>query len=195
MGINNSFVRFQPVANNKMTTMAVGEEGGDCPPKSKHPYLGPPIAYTKAMNEDGGCYKPRPPIGPPIKPPVLTTYAMNEEGGGMPPPKDQPPIGPPIKPPIATTQAVGEEGGGIMPIPICPPYPQPPQASTEAVGEEGGGTMPPPKQWPPIGPPIPNDDQDSAADFRDIIKQFKQIARTGNLDQMKELFLKFKAMH
>lgn len=71
----------------KVTTLAVGEEGGVRPP-------GPPRPTTQAVGEEGG--------GQPPQPPKPTTKAVGEEGGGQPP-----------QPPKPSTQAVGEEGGGI----------------------------------------------------------------------------------
>jgi hypothetical protein len=50
-----------------LTTLAVGEEGGDYFPRP--PKWCPPIA------------PPHSPIKPPIKPPEVTTLALGEEGG------------------------------------------------------------------------------------------------------------------
>ena len=53
------------------TTLAIGEEGGDCYPIVKDPrYLGPPCIYPLPY--------PKP---LPIKPPEATTLALGEEGG------------------------------------------------------------------------------------------------------------------
>lgn len=77
----------------KLTTMAVGEEGGDKPlPRPPAPPPGPPRPTTQAAGEEGG--------GQPPQPPKPTTKAVGEEGGGIPKP---------------STKALGEEGGVVTP--------------------------------------------------------------------------------
>ncbi len=59
-------------AQAEVTTLAIGEEGGDF---GIHPI--PPIALPPCLP-----WKPFPkPINPPIKPPIYTTLALGEEGG------------------------------------------------------------------------------------------------------------------
>jgi hypothetical protein len=70
----------------KMTTRAIGEEGGD---RSWRLPLPRPIPYPN----------PKP---VPIEPPKYTTLALGEEGGFDPPS---------LKPPEVTTLAIDEEGG------------------------------------------------------------------------------------
>jgi hypothetical protein len=69
------------------TTLAMGEEGGDCPIDC--------ISAPCPGSEGGGGGFP---VGPIFEPP-MTTMAMGEEGG-------DPPM---------TTMAIGEEGGGPIP--------------------------------------------------------------------------------
>jgi hypothetical protein len=69
------------------TTLAMGEEGGDCPIEC--------ISAPCPGSEGGGGGFPLPPF---FDPP-MTTMAMGEEGG-------DPPM---------TTMAIGEEGGGPIP--------------------------------------------------------------------------------
>jgi hypothetical protein len=105
------------------TTLALGEEGGEKPPK----YI------TMAIPEEGT----RPILPPPDQ---ATTLALGEEGGIRPNPRPNPrpiPFPPEPNPPQITTLALGEEGGNIPPAP-----------STKALGEEGGGIPPLP---PPNG--------------------------------------------
>ena len=77
----------------KLTTMAVGEEGGDNSTTKAAGEEGGGNATTMAVGEEGGG--------------KWTTMAVGEEGGDN-----------------STTKAVGEEGGGKL--------------TTMAVGEEGG---------------------------------------------------------
>ena len=125
-----------------MTTMALGEEGGDHPTELEAmnfdfketgideliaPWEGGIIATTLAIGEEGGgcpiqCISAPCPgsegggeVGfPPslIFNPPMTTKALGEEGGGPP----------------MTTMALGEEGGD-------------PPMTTDAIGEEGGGPI------------------------------------------------------
>lgn len=53
----------------RLTTLALGEEGGSGDYFPRPPKRWPPI------------YPPHPPITPPIKPPEVTTLALGEEGG------------------------------------------------------------------------------------------------------------------
>jgi hypothetical protein len=116
-GPRNPFTRYEVPGKKKdeqkMTTMAVGEEGGKKPGKPGHvttKAIGeegggkPGHVTTKALGEEGGTKPP---------PDMMTTLAVGEEGGSKPKPK-----------PDVTTMAVGEEGGGTF--------------TTMAMGEESG---------------------------------------------------------
>jgi hypothetical protein len=87
--------------SSRVTSMALGEEGGRSPsPPPKPPAQ--PRPTTLAVGEEGGG--------------TVTTQAVGEEGGR--------PSSPPPKPPAQprpTTLAVGEEGGGTSAKPSKPP--------------------------------------------------------------------------
>jgi|ETNmetMinimDraft_15_1059895.scaffolds.fasta_scaffold02539_1 hypothetical protein len=73
---SGSFIDYAaPNHDSQVTTLAVGEEGGHCPPR----------ATTLAVGEEGGSHCPPQP-GPPV-----TTQAIGEESGYCPPPSCPPP--------------------------------------------------------------------------------------------------------
>jgi Ca2+-binding RTX toxin-like protein len=106
VGEEGGDIPIDPIDDGGATTEAVGEEGGDIPID--------PIddggATTEAVGEEGGD---------------VTTMALGEEGGDI-------PIDP-IDDGGATTEAIGEEGGDIPIDPIDEG-----EVTTLALGEEGG---------------------------------------------------------
>jgi hypothetical protein len=113
------------------TTLALGEEGGDCPPNWP-PEWGDDTGTTAALGEDGGGWATTLALGeeggdwPVADDDWATTQALGEEGGDWPVADDD----------WATTLALGEEGGD------CYLNPDEPGMTTQALGEEGG-------DWPP----------------------------------------------
>jgi hypothetical protein len=107
---SGSFVNYSlPQDNNNVTTLAVGEEGGLCPPQ----------ATTLAVGEEGGSY------GPPSRP-AITTQAIGEEGGYCPPPvspaqdprpRSRPyqPVPGPYRPPVTVPGGQGRPNYNIPP--------------------------------------------------------------------------------
>jgi hypothetical protein len=89
-------ISSSPASGRRMTTQAVGEEGGG--------WFGsrPGQVTTYALGEEGNG--PWPPRRPSYQPPGrVTTYALGEEGSYYPPRRR--------RPPRYTTYALGEEGG------------------------------------------------------------------------------------
>ncbi len=100
-----------PQPGPNMTTMAVGEEGGQAP---KPPGALDPQMASRVEKEEAGQM---PPAG------GATTRMVGEEGGQAPQPG-----------PHMTTMMVGEEGGGLPPI--RPPFfPRPDASAASAVNE------------------------------------------------------------
>jgi hypothetical protein len=110
----------------RISTQALGEEGGD-------------FASTEAVGEEGGGWASTEAVGE--EGGWVTSQALGEEGAD-----DRRPD-PGTPPPVYTTQAVGEEGGsGRITTRRAneeggSSRPRPPRYTTEAVGEEGGGRI------------------------------------------------------